>query len=220
MGATDARAVDPQRREGRLNRRVAVAGIVVNAVVAIAAAVVTAHSTTIIKTLGGPPAGTAIVPSPSPASTTTTRSSTPSPQSSGIQLPSGQAFTQGSFTISDSGIDLDRNPIEAGNVSDGESEIIAEYPTGLYFYGAQETVLWKRPGLPTQADCHDAELSDGQAYLNFDLTPYQQGGQLARFCILTNEGRDAYVVIPGRKIVSGSPFPADAIVWARKIPVN
>jgi hypothetical protein len=217
MKATDLKDVDLQRREGRLNRRVAVAGIVVSAVAAITAAVVTAHSTTITQFLGGPPASAG---TPSPDGGTITSSRTASPRPTGIQLPSGQAFTKGSFTISDSGVDLDRNPVEAGNVSNGESEIIAEYPTGLYFYGAQETVQWKQPGLPTQRECHSAELSDGQAALNFDLTSIQQSRQQDRFCILTSEGRDAYVVISGSKVVSGSPFPAQTFVWASKIPVN
>jgi hypothetical protein len=189
--------------------------------VAIAAAVLTAHSTTIIKFLGGPSASTVTPnPSPGPSGSTATRTSTPSPQPTIIPLPSGQAFAKGSFTISGSGVDLDRNPVEAGNISNGASEIIAEYPTGLYFYGAQETVQRKQQGLPTQTDCHNAELSDGQADLNFDLTSIQQSHQLDRFCILTSEGRDAYVVISGSKVVSGSPFPAEAIVWATKIPVN
>jgi hypothetical protein len=217
MKATDLKDVDPQRREGRLNRRVAVAGIVVSAVVAITAAVLTAHSTTITQFLGGPPAR---ADTPNANGGPTARSSTASPQPTGIHLPSGQAFTKGSFTISGSGVDLDRNPVEAGNVSNGESEIIAEYPTGLYFYGAQETVLWKQPGLPTQGECHNAELSDGQADLNFDLTSIQQSRQQDRFCILTSEGRDAYVVIFGSRVVSGSPFPAQTFVWASKIPVN
>lgn len=136
------------------------------------------------------------------------------------QLPVGQAFTKGSFTISDSGVDLDRNPVESGNVSTGSSEITAEYPTGLYFYGAQDTAQWKQPGVPTQSECHNAEISDGVANLNYDLTSVQQSGQQARFCILTNEGRDAYVVIPGKTIVSSNPFPAEAFVWTMKIPVS
>jgi hypothetical protein len=74
--------------------------------------------------------------------------------------------------------------------------------------------------VPTQTECHHAELSDGVQDLNFDLTNVQQTGQQAQFCILTNEGRDAYVVIPGRMVVSGSPFPAQAFVWPLKIPVS
>jgi hypothetical protein len=122
--------------------------------------------------------------------------------------------------ISGDGIDLDRNPIESGDVSDGTSDIIAESPAGLYFYGAKETAQWNQPGVPTQAECHHAELSDGVAYLHFDLTSFQQSGQQARFCILTSEGNDAYVVIPGSTIVSGSPFPAEAFVWPSKIPIS
>lgn len=147
-----------------------------------------------------------------------TNSSGPTPLTT--QLPAGQAFTKGGFAISDSGVDLDRNPVESGNVSAGTSEIIAKYPTGLYFYGAKVTAQWQQPGVPTQSECHNAEISDGVAYLNYDLTSVQQSGQQARFCILTDEGRDAYVIIPGSTIVSNEPFPAEAFVWATKIPVS
>ena len=182
--------------------------------VGILSAVVTAHSDPVIKFLGGSPAATTTVTPPAPTPSLPTNSSSPTPPT--IQLPVGLAFTKGSFTISDGGVDLDRNPAESGNVSTGTSEIIAKYPTGVYFYGAQETAQWQQPGVPTQNECHNAELSDGVAYLNYDLT----SGQQARFCILTSEGRDAYVVIPGRTIISNSPFPAETFVWATKIPVS
>ena len=80
--------------------------------------------------------------------------------------------------------------------------------------------MWQQPGIPTQAECHHDELTQGQASLNFDLTSFQQSGQQAQFCILTYEDRDAYVVIPGSKIVSNDPFPAVGIVWAVKLPLN
>jgi len=222
MRAAGNKRLDPQQQEGRLNRRVAVAGIAVNAIVAIVvaliAAFVTAHSTTIITSLGGQPAKTVTVTASPPAPTPNPRTS--SSQPSTIQLPGGQAFTKGAFTISGGGIDLDRNPPESGNLPNTAPEIYAEYPTGLYFYNAQETAQWQQPGVPTQAECHHSELSNGQANLNFDLTSFQQSGQQARFCILTSEDRDAYVVIPGSRVVSNSPFPAVGIVWAMKLPLS
>ena len=217
MGTTHRKTIESHVREGRLNRRVAVAGIVATVGVGILSAEVTAHSAPVIKFLGGRSVVTTTVtatpPAPSPDP------STPSPTPSTIQLPAGQAFAEGSFTISGSGIDLDRNPIEAGNVSNGSSEIIAE-STGLYFYAAKETVQWAQPSVPNQTECHNAELSDGVQDLHFDLTNVQQTGQQARFCILTDEGRDAYVVIPGRTVVADSPFPAEAFVWPSKIPLS
>ncbi len=190
-------------------------GIVVNGATVIAAAFIaalaTAHSTTIITVLGGKPAETATVPA-SPR--------TSSPQQITAQLPSGLAFTQGRFTITSSGIDLDRNPPESGSLPDTHSDIIAQYPASLYFYGAQETVQWQQKNVPTQAECHHDELSNGQAGLQFDLTSFQQTGRLARFCVLTAEGRDAYIVIPGSKIISSSPFPAQGFVWPAKLPLN
>ena len=218
MGGQKREPVDFQAREGRLNRRIAVAGIIATVGVGILSAVVTAHSAPVTKFFGGSPAVTTTVTPPTPTPSLPTNSSSPTPPT--IQLPVGQAFTKGSFTISDSGVDLDRNPIESGNVSTGTSEIIAKYPTGMYFYGAQDTAQWQQPGVPTQNECHHAELSDGVAYLNYDLTSVQQSGQQARFCILTSEGRDAYVVIPGSTIISNSPFPAEAFVWATIIPVS
>jgi hypothetical protein len=207
-----------QAREGRLNRRIAVAGIIATVSVGILSAVVTAHSAPVIKFFGGSPAVSTTITPPAPTPSRPTNSSSPTPPT--IQLPVGQAFTEGSFTISNSGIDLDRNPIESGNVSTGTPEIIAEYPTGLYFYGAQDTAQWQQPGVPTQQECHNAELSDGVEYLNYNLTSVQQSRQQARFCILTSEGRDAYVVIPGSTVTSSSPFPAEAFVWATVIPVS
>lgn len=218
MGGRERKPVDFQAREGRLNRRIAVAGIVATVGVGILSAVVTAHSAPVTKFFGGSPAVTTTVTPPAPTPSLPTNSSSPTPPT--IQLPVGPAFTKGSFTISDNGIDLDRNPIESGNVSNGTSEIIAEYPTGMYFYGALDTAKWQQSGVPTQKECHNTELSDGVALLNYDLTSVQQSGQQARFCILTSEGRDAYVVIPGSTITSNSPFPAEAFVWATIIPVS
>jgi hypothetical protein len=197
--------IESAEREGRLNRRIAIAGVVATVSVGILSAIVTAHSAPVIKFLGGRPDLT-----PSSASSA----------SGPVQLPSGPSFASGSFTISNNGIDLDRNPAENGNLSDGQSEFIAEYPTGLYFYGAQDAAQWTQPGVPTQAQCHHAELSDGTSDLNFDLTDVQQSKQQARFCVLTSEGRDAYLVVPGGTVTSNSPFPAQAFVWASKIPLN
>lgn len=220
----DKEGNDPQRREGRLNRRNSTMGIAANMIAIIAAALIgayaTAHSKTVIDVLGGKPAPTVTVtetagpPAPGPNPTNS------GVQSTAVPLPSGQAFTEGAFTISTSGTDLDRNPPEGGNVTTGSVEFTASYPTTLAGYDAQAMVLWTQRGVPTQTQCHDDELSNGVNSLNLDLGGYQQSGQLARFCVLTSEGRDAYVVIPGRTLVSSSPFPAQAFVWPVKIPVN
>src|SRR5450755_3872652 len=110
MGATDQRDRDPQAREGRLNRRVSMTGIVVNGVTVIAAAFIaalaTAHSTTIITVLGGKPAKTVTVPASPPVTSASPRTSNPHQVT--VQLPSGVAFTKGRFSITSSGIDLDR----------------------------------------------------------------------------------------------------------------
>jgi hypothetical protein len=215
--------LDFQAREGRRNRRVAIAGIVATLIVGAASAVATAHSARVIKFLGGTPAVaktvTAVAPSPRASSPNQTPDTSSSTQVA-AQLPAGPAFAEGSFTISGDGMDLDRNPIEAGNLSNGSSEMIEETPATVYFYGAQDTAQWQQPGVPSQAQCHHAELSNGVSDLQFDLTSYQQNGQTARFCVLTSEGRDAYVVIPGRTIVANEPMPAQAFVWPAKIPVS
>jgi hypothetical protein len=222
MGATDQRDRDSQAREGRLNRRVSMTGIVVNGATVIAAAFIaalaTAHSTTIITVLGGKSAKTATVPASPPVSSVGPRTSDPHQVT--VQLPSGLAFTQGGFTITSSGIDLDRNPPESGSLPNTHRDIIAEYPASLYFYDAQETVQWQQENVPTQAECHHDELSNGQADLQLDLTSFQQTGRVARFCVLTAEGRDAYIAIPGSKIISSSPLPGQGFVWPAKLPLN
>ena len=104
MGGHKREPVDFQAREGRLNRRIAVAGIIATVSVGTLSAVVTAHSAPVIKFFGGSPAVTTTVTPPAPTPSLPTNSSGPTPPT--IQLPVGQAFTKGSFTISDSGMQI------------------------------------------------------------------------------------------------------------------
>jgi hypothetical protein len=93
MGDTDHKIVEFHEREGRLNRRVAVAGIVATVSIGILSAVVTAHSEPVIKFLGGRAAGTAHGPSPH-TSTPNPSPNTPSPTPVTIQLPAGQLLAR------------------------------------------------------------------------------------------------------------------------------
>lgn len=227
MSDGDRRMHEFQAREGRLNRRVTIVGIASTLIVGVLSAVVTAHSTHVIEFFGGTPVvtQTATIAAPSQRASSSSTSPSPAPDTSGsaqatAQLPAGQAFAQGPFTISGTGIDLDRNPIETGNLTTGNADVTEQSPAGLYFYGAQNTAQWQQPGVPTQAECHRAELSNGVSNLQIDLTPFQQNRQMARFCVLTSEGRDAYLVIKGSAIVSGDPIQAQAFVWSAKIPVS
>jgi hypothetical protein len=135
-------------------------------------------------------------------------------------LPSGPAFTKGSFKITSSGTDLDRNPPESASLPNTSEDITVSNPTSVYFYGSQEAVQWTQPGVPTQTQCHHTEVSDGQVNLVYDLTSDQQTNKVARFCVLTSEGRDAYLLIPGRTIVVDGPFPALVFVWPNELRLN
>jgi len=210
-----------QQREKSLDRRVTVTGIVVNAVVAIVVAVIaaygTAHSSTIINVLGGTPRTvTASPPSAAPSDNSQPSSSQPG----AVQMPNGPAFTERGVLIGNQGIDLDRNPPEQGNVSTGAIELQGGYGLTLVGYSAQEVATWAQADVLTQGQCHTAELTKGVNNLQDDLTTYQSTGQVARFCVLTSEGRDAYVAIPGKTLVADSPIPADVFVWPSKIPVS
>src|SRR5262249_36278426 len=125
-----------------------------------------------------------------------------------------------SFEIGSNGIDLDRNPPEQGNLTNGQTEVQADSPETLDFRAAEEGFRWNQPGLPTQEQCHSAELRAGQSAPSIALTTTQQAPGAARFCILTWEGRDAFMVISGAQVRSGEDIPAAAIVWSRIIPVQ
>lgn len=220
MSAASGRHHDPQQREGRLNRRNALFTAMITALGtlggALVGAVVTAHSSTVTNIFGGQAA-----PSKTVAATPRPPAGTPVP--SGPQLPSGGAFTEGSFQITNSGIDLDRNPPEAENISNGQPELDTGDPApGLFGAGSLEVAKWQGQGLPSQTQCHDDELSNGTsgASTELGLTDAQQTKTIVRLCILTSEGRDAYVVVSGNQIGDGSSIQASAFVWPSKIPVQ
>lgn len=207
------RGVSPDIRESRLNRRVAIVAIVASATTAIAAALITAHSAPVIRILGGPSVETSNTSS-------TGNSATPQTASDGTALPGGPALSRGNFTISTSGIDLDRNPPEAGNLTTGSIEVTDGTPEGLNFQYTKEVAIWHKTNLPSQADCHALEESDGQTAPVVDLTDIQQTGGLEKVCILTSEGRDAFMIVSGRQVQSNMPIPARAIVWSQILPVH
>ncbi len=191
-------------------------GIAVNAVVILVAAFIgafaTAHSTTIIKILGGKPA------------TTPSRTPVPSisPHGPINILPPGPSFTRARATINFDGLDLDRNPPENGNVTTGNIDISQNggAAPSLLFGNSLEVVQWKKHRVPSQAQCHDDEITNGDPNFSFDLTSAQQTGANVSFCILTSEGRDAYLVVRGTQLVSNQPIPAQVFVWSRIIPVS
>jgi len=204
-----------QREESRRDRHVAIAGIIVNAVAVIVSAVIgaaigafaTAHNPQIIKILGG-----------NPKTANTASPQTPGPSG----LPSGPAFTSGSATINIDGLDLDRNPAENGGVTTGSTDVSQNGGTapGLLFGNSMEAVQWKQNQVPSQTQCHDDELTNGDPHFSFDLTNAQQSKATASFCILTSEGRDAYLVVHGGQLISGQSIPAEVFVWSRIIPIS
>jgi hypothetical protein len=207
-----------QRDESRRDRRVAVAGIIVNAIAVILSAAIgavigafaAAHNPQIIKVLGGNP------------KTAATSSSTGGPQPPVGGLPQGPAFTRRSATINSNGLDLDRNPPENGGVTHGEIDVSQNGgpALSLLFDYSLEAVQWKQRGIPDQAQCHDDEITNGDPQLTFDLTGTQQSKATVSFCVLTSEGRDAYVVIHGSQLADNQPIPAQVFVWRRIIPVG
>jgi hypothetical protein len=197
---------------------VAVAGIIVNAVAVIVSAVIgavigafaTAHNPQIIKILGG---------NPKIAETAPPRTTGPA-----NSLPSGPAFTSGSVTVNNAGLDLDRNPPENGGVTSGNVEVSQNGGSvpSLLFGNSMEVVQWKQHRVPDQAQCHDDEITNGDPGpdFSFDLTNAQQSKATVTFCILTGEGRDAYLLVNGNQVVSNQPIPAQVFVWSRVIPVS
>jgi len=83
-----------------------------------------------------------------------------------------------------------------------------------------EAVQWKQNQVPSQTQCHDDELTNGDPHFSFDLTNAQQSKATASFCILTSEGRDAYLVVHGGQLISGQSIPAEVFVWSRIIPIS
>jgi len=217
-------------RESRRNRKVAIIAIVASMISAFGAAWITAHSAPVIRVLGSRTIIEQInvgarALSRSGGSGSRGDSSSGGPAGgrtgdAGLALPGGAAFAKRSFEIGSNGIDLDRNPPEQGNLTNGQIEVQADSPEILDFRSTQEVFQWNQPGLPTQEQCHSAELRDGQQDPNVDLTTTQQSHGTARFCILTSEGRDAFMVISGAQVRSGEDIPAAAIVWSRIIPVQ
>lgn len=203
----------------------AIVAILASTVSAFGAAWITAHSAPVIRVLGS----RTIIEQINIGARELSRASGQGSQGSpgggssgnpGLGLPGGAAFTEGRFEIGPNGIDLDRHPPEQGNLSTGDTEVQADPPEILDFRSTQEVFQWTQPGLPTQEQCHSAELRNGQQNPNVDLTTVQQTRRTARFCILTSEGRDAFMVIAGAQVRSGQAIPAAAIVWSRIIPVQ
>jgi len=87
-------------------------------------------------------------------------------------------------------------------------------------YNAQDVAKWTGNTVPTQQQCHDDELSNGADEFSADLQPYQDSRTVLRLCVLTSEGRDAYVLIFSDGLTSSSPIPGETFVWPDKIPVN
>ena len=216
--------IDPREREGRRNRRVTLFGVLLTGLFgitgALIGAVATAHNGTVIEVFGGKPAPTKTIKVTVPAAPSHGSSSNNISGFEAQRLPSGPAFTKGSFNITSSGIDFDRNPPESASLPNTSEDITVSNPTSVYFYGSQEAVHWTQASVPTQAQCHHAEVSDGQVDLIYDLSTDQQTNGVARFCILTSEGRDAYLLIPGKTIVADGPFPALVFVWPNELPLN
>lgn len=206
-------------KESRRDSRIAVAGIIVNAVAVIISAVVgavagaftTAHNPQIIRVLGGNSKIAVTVPP-----------GTPGPNNQVGSLPRGPAFTRGAVTINFYGLDLDRNPPENGNVSTGDIDVSQDSGPvpGLLFHYAMETVQWKQRGVPKQIQCHNDEIANGDPNFTFNLIIAQSSKTTVSFCILTSEGRDAYLVVHGAQVVSNQSTPAQVFVWPRVIPVS
>jgi hypothetical protein len=201
---------DPQQREGRLNRRMSLLGIVAAFGGALLSALATAHSQPIIQIFGGTPA---------PARTirvTVSASPHPGPTpKADTQLPKGPAFTKSKVIIGSQGLDLDQNPPEAADLQDTFTDVspgtIGSEPSVVFNYPTAE---WMKPSVPSQVQCHRLESDQGKSGgASFDLTLYRSTGEAARFCSLTHAGRDAYVVIPGKSVVKDSPLPAVVFVW-------
>lgn len=214
MGNTYNRQ-DPQQREGRLNRRVSLFGIVAGIGAALLGALATAHSQPVIQIFGGTPA---------PARTirvTVSASPHPGPTPKvGTQLPKGLAFTEGKVIIGSEGLDLDQNPPEAADLEGTSLDVapgtIGSEPSVVFNYPTAE---WMKPSVPSQAQCHRLESDQGKSGgASFDLTLYRSTGEAARFCSLTHVGRDAYVVIPGKSVVKYGPLPAIVFVWSNQLP--
>jgi hypothetical protein len=206
-----------QREESRRDRRVAIVGIIVNALAVIVSAVIgavigafaTAHNPQIIKALGGNAKIVATAPPSTPG------------RPVGV-LPRGPTFTSGSVTVNFNGLDLDRNPPENGGVTSGEIDVSQNGGSvpSLLFGNSREIVQWKQQRVPSQAQCHDDEITNGDPNFTFDLTDTQQSKTAVSFCILTSEGRDAYLVVQGTQVVSNQPIPAQVFVWPHAIPVG
>jgi hypothetical protein len=222
----------PEIKESRLNRRVAIVAIVASLASAYGAAWITAHSAPVIRILGSRTiikqinAGARDTGQPGAGGGSSAGGSSAGGSSGGTQgagslaLPGGAAFTKRAFTIGGNGIDLDRNPPEQGNLTSGQIEMQFDSPETLDFQDTQEVFSWTQPGLPTQAQCHSAELRNGQQDPNVDLTNIQQTHSVGKFCILTSEGRDAFVEISGTQVRPGQDVPAEAIVWSTLIPIQ
>jgi hypothetical protein len=200
-----------QRREGRLNRRVSLAGIAVNAVVVLAAAFIgafaTAHNTTIIKVLGGKPVRAAPATSSGP---------------SNPELPPGVTVrrTTGSVPIKLSvgyGVDLDDNSSPNWSVKAGPagssagygSDIVFESTTGLGGDGLEfDQDAAPETGKVGYATCAEETAYSSSSVALGDLESDWRAGK--KLCVRTTDSRYALITFIS---VSATELVVAATVW-------
>jgi hypothetical protein len=157
-------------------------------------------------------AGRASDLAPAPADQPAGEEESLSPPGDASLMPSGPAFSQGVVTITADGIDLDQPSLDAGATSEGGSEF---HTTSTDAFATNSSIKgiyqWAEYGAPTRDQCNSGVLVSGEKATSVSFADVPVGTWA--FCMITSEGRDAYVVLAEKERMSADTASAEATVF-------
>jgi hypothetical protein len=151
--------------------------------------------------------------SPSPTVNQATEPvTTPTPPGYDPFMPTGAAFASGVVTITTDGVDLDLAPPESAAASGGDAEF---HTSKTEAFATDPTIKgvyqWAEYGAPTQDQCNAGVLASGDKSTSVSFADAKEGTWA--FCIITSEGRDAYIVLDDGETLAAETVSAEASIF-------